>query len=89
MSSKRYEEMIAWLKHVDWQSWFSGPKLQIVQVVVALMVLVIYGKQLTWPIIVLAVIIVFFSQIRLLLENLTSLISRSAQIEIEIAGQKM
>ena len=77
---------------VTWRSRFSSPKfaVELVQIIAALVVLAIYGKEeLNWPVIVLAVFIAFFSQIRLLLEGLTTLISKSAGVEIEIAGQKI
>lgn len=75
-----------------WRSRFSSPKfaLEVFQIIAALVVLVVYGKEgLDWPVIVLAVFIAFFSQIRQLLEGLTTLISKSAGVEIEIAGQKI
>lgn len=73
------------------KSWFSNPKLFVepAQIFAALIVLAIYGKPLEWPLIVLATFIAFFSQIRFLLEGLTTLISKSAGIEIVIAGQKL
>jgi hypothetical protein len=76
---------------VAWRSRFSSPKfaVELVQIIAALAVLAIYGKALSWPVIVLAMFIAFFSQIRLLLEGLTTLISKSAGVEIEIAGQKI
>jgi hypothetical protein len=77
---------------VVWRSPFSIPKfaVELAQIIAALVVLAVYGKaKLDWPLIVLAMFIAFFSQIRLLLEGLTTLISKSAGVEIEIAGQKI
>ena len=57
MPRKMAQEIIAKVRQVDWQSWFSGPKLQIVQVVVALVALIVlvgYGKALTWPAVTLS-----------------------------------
>jgi hypothetical protein len=73
------------------KSWVRNPKLVVeaAQIIVALIVLAIHGKPLSWPLIVLATFIAFFSQIRVLLEGLTTLISKSAGIEIVIAGQKI